>query len=514
VTDLAVLLIHVDGEQLPALTDCPYPVIASPPGRRAAWTNIKKQLRASSAARVLLLFSNETTDFATSGWSGCYSQPEIYARLFSSSRLLAAPSLLTALIPLLPPKPLPGFTVQAREIRWQEPGYHLEQLLYALTTKHLAEAEKLLAGFDYGAADSLVRSRLHAAANLPDAAYATTRRALDDIDGLSEPPAKRTGTNYQRAQLLLAHGLHAAQVGQDGEAALAFNRSYLHSPSIEPLLAWADERLKLGYSGAEVLTPIEQALSATPAREERMIRLLHGIGLDQEVVQRFDTAPLPGDLMAQIHFDCLLRSGQKDAAYAWFQTQGESYTVRYSTDRLVCEWCQATDDLTRNSLAAAVEAADLEVLQDRLVGLRLYAEAEALQRFVADPMSLGHRLFTHGYVMRAAAFYLSAMSNNTLDRAGYQRLAEILLYRGADEQAAEMLEYLLRETPEDSRLRSTLALACLRQSRKLLEESMRLFPSSVFLREEADKTAIALKRLADSGAITVWQLRERGNFHA
>lgn len=463
---------------------------------------------------MLLLFSHEKLDLPPYGWSGCYSQYYRYDRLIPAARLLAAASPL-AVLPLLPTTALPGvaYPTHKREIHWLEQGYQAEQLLYALISKNVQQAGQLLAVFDYGEADALVRSRLLAAMNRPEPAYALSRRSLDKVE---EPSAASpTASTYEQAQLLLAHGLHAALTGHTEEAVVAFERSYHQWPGIEPLVAWADERLRLGYTDKEVIEPIAQTLALAPGSDAFLIQMLHAIGLDRDALQHLEAASLTGHpFLAQIRFECLIRTGQLDTAAAWFQAQGEAYASRYSIDRFVWEWSQAPDDNTRLKLVCSLSAGHLEDGLDRLVALCLYTQAEALQPFLANPLALGHRLFEHGYVMRAATFYLAAMQKNTLDRAGYQRLAEILLLRGADEQAAEMLQFLLRETPEDPRLRSALALACLRQSRKLLEESMRLFPSSAFLREEADKTADAIKQLAERGAVTVWRLRERGNFHA
>jgi tetratricopeptide (TPR) repeat protein len=378
--------------------------------------------------------------------------------------------------------------------------------MYFLDTHSWDYLESSLSKDNLTSAELLVQSCFYDQTNRSEEAYACSRKALALEE--SDPAVEKN----DQAILWLAHGLHAAKCGHYEQAAIAFRMSYTENQQMDSLYYWVDELLQQGLPAEEAIQPIERWLHNDPAQEEKLILLKHRSGLDTQVLKDFEPMIALSDQLIHIRFESLLRVGRIAEAALLLLEQSDEYRHKYPTDVLLHQVLIADDKLP--AFISQLSPYELQALQERAVALRLFSLAETLQSSMEEPLSIAFILYRNGYVMRSAAFFLQALKDKTLSREGYRCLGEILYYRGAYEQASGMFEYLLEQQPENTSLRTALALACLRQSEVLLNESMYIFPSSVFLREEAEKVARGVQHMESSGAITRWKWAERANFHA
>ncbi|MCR8635030.1 hypothetical protein [Paenibacillus radicis (ex Xue et al. 2023)] len=524
-SELAVLSLIVDSKKQTPDPGSPYPVIAFDPESGATWNDVKKQIMQSGAQKVLLQFSNETIDIPAHNWNHIDYQFRRFHRLYDSVDIITSVSPLI-FIDLFAPLPLPGLSIVSREINFDEYGWKTTRLLYFFDTHNWDQLEIMLSKNNLHIDDLFALSCLYEQTNRFEEAYAASLKALTLEESAQTNDRQRNGTPlselpipvtqdlpmFDPARLWLAHGLHAARCNRNEEAATAFRMSYAENPHMDPLYYWADELIRQGFSQEEAIIPIVKWLETDPDKEERYIRLLHRIGLFSAALKSLEQITTASHhQITRIYFDCLIQVGRIAEAALLFHEQDEAYKKKYPTDALLYKILLADDNLS--ALISPLAQYELVALQDRAVSIRLFSYAETLQGYISEPLSLAFTLFRNGYVMRSATHFLQALKNNTMVQDGYRCLGEILYYRGAYQQASEMFEYLLSQAPDNAALRTALALACLRQSEVLLKESMYIFPSSVFLREESEKVGSGIKRMEQSAAITRWKWAERTNFH-
>lgn len=530
-SELAVLILIVDSEKLTVGPDGPFPVITFDSDQSTSWTEVKNLIKQAGASKLLLLFSNETVDLPPHGWNLIDTQYRRYQRLYNTADILASDSPFIFL-DLFEVSPLPELNIASREINYGEQGWDEARQLYGFHTKNWALLESLFDKTSIKTNHWFALSRLYENTYRFEEAYSATQQALSleracgdsrTSQSVELPPpapslpgpedAQEFPENHQ-GRLWLAHGLHAAKTGRMEQAATAFRMSYTESRSTEPLYYWADELMSQGFTGEEAVAPIESWLESIQAKNKalHLILLKHRVGLYERLLDDCEPGICSSDqLLTRIRFECLILAGRIAEAVLWFREQDQAYVSRYPIDALLCEMLLADNNLP--SMASALQQYELCALQERAVTLRLFSYAEALQTYVDHPLSIAFSLYRNGYVMRSAVYFLQALTDNKLDQNGYRCLAEILYYRGAYDQSVGMFEYLLSQAPDDAGLRTVLALACLRQSEALLNESMSIFPSSLFLREEAEKVAAGIQRMEQSSAITRWNWAERRHFH-
>ncbi|MEW9700325.1 hypothetical protein [Paenibacillus sp. SI8] len=513
--DLAVVLLIVDNEMPVSIQQTSFPVILCDSDKSAAWQEVKHQIVQSGAPKVFLQFSNETIDIPQHAWNHIDWQYRRYRRLYDATDIISSVSPL-ACIDLAPPLPLPGLILEASEIRsdHRERRSIAAKLLYFFDTLNWGNVHNILNESSLKPNDLFALSCLYEKTNRFEEAYATSLKALSlEKAGLNEHDlsTEQGPALCDQARLWLAHGVQAARCERYEEAAAAFQMSFTERQHMDPLYYWADELMQQGFDGEEVLVSIEKWLVKDPIKEERLIRLLHRIGMYNKALERIEREETGMQHLTRIRFDCLIRIGRIAEAVLLFLDQGDPYSKNHPTDDLLCSILLADD--AEQGIVSSLSSYKQEALLERAIALHLFPLAERLQTFSLSPLSLACSLFRQGHVMRSAALFLRALKDNTLDQTGYRYLGEILYYRKAYEQASGMFEYLLAQLPNDASLRTALALACLRQSEALLNESMYIFPSSVFLREEAKKVALGIKRMEQSDAITRWKWSERKNFH-
>lgn len=526
-SELAILIMIVDSEKPTVGPDGPFPVITFDSEPSTSWTEVKDLLKQTGAPNLLLLFSNETVLLPVHGWSLIDTQYRRYHRLYNTSDILASDSPLI-FIDLFEVAPLPELNMASREINYGEQGWNEARQLYSFHTKNWNLLESLLDKNSIEADHLFALSCLYGLTYRYEEAYSATQQALslEAADGdsrtrqsveLPHSGSKQDALELppsHQGRLWLAHGLHAAKTGRMEQAATAFRMSFTESGSTEPLYYWADELMSQGFTGEEAVAPIESWLESIQAMNKalHLILLKHRVGLHARILNDCEPGVCSSDqLLARIRFDCLILAGRIAEAVLWFREQDQAYHSRFPLDALLCEMLLADDNLP--AMASALQPYELYALQERAVTLRLFPYAEALQTYIDQPLSIAFSLYRNGYVMRSAVYFLQALKDNKLDQDGYRRLGEILYYRGAYDQSVGMFEYLLSQNPDDAGLRTVLALACLRQSEALLNESMSIFPSSLFLREEAEKVAAGISRMEQSSAITRWNWAERTHFH-
>lgn len=482
-----------------------FPVIPYDPEKGDSWQLVKDRLAGTGAVSVLLQFSHETLTVPEHGWSHLDLHFRRYRRLYDAVTVMQSASPLLFL-DHTPADPLPGLAIEAQPLPSGGPNQSLNRLIYAFQT---GSWDSLKNHWDPDSRDPdhlLACSCYYLRTNRFEEAYAASRRALSLQEEDHIKPA-------DPALLWRAHGLQAAKCGRSGEAFLAFRMSHAEKPALAPLLDWADELIRQGKIGEEITAPIEQWLGRSAASEEQMILLLYALGSHKEALERLgrlDLTALPL-YFTHIRFECLVRLGHLAEAVLFLRSLNEEHREQYPVDHLVGRMLLA--DGNAAPVAEGLPPHELEALMERLILLRQFHLAEALKPYAGEPLLYAFLLYRNGFVMRSAAYFLEAMRDATIDSRGMRCLAEILYHRKAYEQASGIFEYLLSESPDDPALRTALALACLRQSETLLNESMYIFPSSVFLREEADKAAAGIKRMEQSGVMARWRLAEVGNFH-
>jgi tetratricopeptide (TPR) repeat protein len=500
VYELAILLLAVDHEQQPDnLQEGHYPVIVFDPVQGTDWQQVKEALRESGASRILLQFSHESLTIPPHSWNLTDCCSRRYRRLYHAEDILASASPFVC-VELYETLPLPDLSIHTRPILHEDQGYDLNRLLYYFDTRQWEMAEQLLSEADPSTEQLFARSCYYGMTNRYEEAFAASLQALSH-------------QNHQDpAGLWLIHGIHAAKCGRSEEAAIAFRMSYNQGRQTGPLYYWADELMQQGKINQEIIAAIGLGVPASPEREEHLICLMLRIGAYDTALEALEQQQTSAPRLNMLRFDALLGTGRIAEAAMLFQEQQTGWDpCRLPMDDLLCKLILADNEVAR--MASPLTPYQLESLQERAVSLGLHRYAEELQPFMPEPLSIAFALFRSGYVMRAAAFFLQAMQTNALDSRGLRCLGEILYYRGAYVQASGMFEYLLSQTPEDPALRTALALACLRQSEGLLDESMHIFPSSVFLREEAEKVAAGIRRMEQSKAITRWHWAQRNHFH-
>ncbi|TBL76649.1 hypothetical protein [Paenibacillus thalictri] len=543
-SELAILLFQVDDGKLPLPeADNRVPIVLYHPDIGAGWQEVKTLLENTGAPKVLLQFSNETISVPAHHWKDTDWRRRRHVRLYDAAEMIRSESPLD-LIRLTPELPLPGLRIDERSVDSSESGKETARMLYFFSTRNWEQVETLLTKDRLNANELFALSCLYDKTNRFEEAYAASLEALavaeeqtrivraasadaaDDtaaipfLDPNMSPdpqhaaaarPALHSKPLLQLvdlAKIWLAHGLHAAKCGHEQQAVTAFQMAFAKKNGTEPLYMWADELMRRGRTAEEAYTSIDKWLGVNN-NEELHIRLLHRIGLFEKALEKLDRLTTPAPQLTCERFDCLIRTGRFPEAAAQLQgTEPYEFPSEKRISQLLADGCDIT------AAAAGLEQTQLQALQERAVTLRLFVHAETLEPLIAEPLSFAFALFRNGYVMRAATRFLQALREQRLTPEGYRCLGEILYHRGAYEQASGMLEYVLSLSPDDASLRTAAALAGLRQSEALLNESMHIFPSSVFLREEAEKVTAGIKRMEQSGAMTRWCWEERANFHA
>lgn len=512
--ELAILLFpvhsapHYGGEQ-----DEAFPLIVYQTESQNPWQAVKDKLAQTGASRVLLQFSNESISIPEHAWRHLDPERRRYRRLFAAADIDHAPSPLW-LIDLYPPAPLPDLAIQSEPLPDSSQSSLWPLLMYALQTADWKLAERLLERPEAEALP-LLRSIWHLRTNRFEEGLQISQAALDKESGQSETPLPEVDEQSRDDALLWrVYGILAARCGREKAAGKAFRSSFLLHPGMDPLLDWADELLQQNRTADEIASAVQGWLEATPEKEVYSLLLLNGLGLYPQALEILEklhnnSSPLSPSL-ARIYFQCLVRAGRHEQARSLLQVQGEAYSSRYPIDGYIGKLLDGEPP----EAFAKLPAYELEALLEHVLALRLFSPAESLAPLLSDSSGYAHLLYRNGFVMRAASRFLALMHSDTLAPAGLRCLAEILYFRGAYQQAAGIFEYLLAAAPDDAGLRTALALACLRQSEKLLGESMYIFPSSAFLREEADKVEASIRRMEQSHALTCWRLAERANFHA
>lgn len=516
--ELAVVMLAVDSEPQASNQNGPFPIICYDPDLGAGWQEVQVQLAETGVLRVLLQFSNESVEVPPHYWNHLDLRHRRYSRLYSAEEILSSISPISC-IELYPGLPLPDLTIRTRPVHEEEQGWRNSRLLLYFHTKAWDRLELVLNESSTTSAELFMLSCFYARTNRFEEAYATSLKALsqDEAKHAAEKEHNREPESFlcDPADLWLAHALHAVSCGRHEEAVTAFKMSYAERPRMEPLYFWADELIRLGSTDEEAVAPIEQWLDHFPHHEEGLIRLLYRVGMYGKALEKLERWESTDDSFIRLRFDCLIRVGRIAEAVLFFREQTDDYRNGHSTDRQLCELILADTNTDNNidNVLSPLTSFELTLLLERLVALRFFHYAAKLQPYLGSPLPIAHVLFQNGYVMRAAAYFLQAMKDNAINPEGMRCLGEILYYRGAYEQSASMFEYLLSQAPQDTSLRAALALACLRQSEALLNESMHIFPSSVFLREESEKVASGIKRMEQSEVITRWRWSERKNFH-
>lgn len=519
--ELAILMLVVDrlrAEPAPAeQAELQPAVIYYDPGQGADWHQVKQQLASTGAVRVLLQFSNETVILPAHSYQLLdINSARRYRRLYPVEDVLAWNTPLSSL-ELLALHPLPEIRIQSRPIEMEQQQYDLVHVLYYFESRQWEKVEQWLAANPAHRDHPFFQACFYSLTNRPEDACEASTLALTQTS-----PLPSGNQSSDPGLLWMVHGLHCARSGRPDEAAAAFRLASGEDGVLAPLYWWADDRMQQGKTGEELIRPIEQWLTASPGGTAKTIRVLHRAGLYQLALDRLDrlsadastdTASL--SLLTPLRFECLIHTKQLALAVLLYHEHPQCWSSGQARmDGLICRLILA--DGKAASLAQIINQlvpGEADLLQERAVSLGLFREAEALSPYLTNPLSLAFFLFRSGYVLRAAGHFLQAMKKGSLDSAGYRCLGDILYYRKAYVQASGIYEYLLAQTPEDPALRSALALACLRQSEELLEESIHIFPSSMFLKEEANKVAEGILRMEASDALTRWHWAERNHFH-
>ncbi|MBO9606882.1 MAG: hypothetical protein J7639_13065 [Paenibacillaceae bacterium] len=541
-SELAVVVLPVDGLPLAIQPKQEAVYVPYRPELPEAWPETIRQVQASGASQVLLQYSHESVDIPAHGWRYVDWRCKRYRRLYAAETFAAFPSLWSCL-ELQPEllQPLPGWKADRRErdAAASDEAHLIVRLLHAFDQELWDEAERLLqerAG-SLPEADALFAAAcLYDRTNRSEEAYAAGKRALSSEPEPGRPPA------CDPSQLWLAHGLHASRIGKREQAAAAYCIADAERAEVEPLVCWLDDMIREGEPEEAAIAAVADWLATDPEPGFRLALTLHRAGLFERALEAAETAavseeaaPLPAGtgsdglllspdcncrsslLLARIRFDGLAYAGRLADAMLLTMEQPDAYRSRFPADDALCRLLLA--DGEAGALAGAMSGEELAAAIGRAFDLRLFELAERLQPYAAtaagaEAEPLAAHYFRRGYVLRSASLDLASLREGGLDPAGFRRLGTTLYYRGAYEEAAGMFEYVLAHSPGDASLRTALALACLRQSESLLGESMHIFPSSLFLREEADKVHAGIKTLESSGALPRWRRAERRNFDA
>jgi len=199
-------------------------------------------------------------------------------------------------------------------------------------------------------------------------------------------------------------------------------------------------------------------------------------------------------------------SGAQSGAEAVFaQEENESQGIAHEREELpfaeMLEAIAANDADTIRLLAEWLEERKEQLLQYALQEKHFQVAVQIRQSCtVMSDLRFAKLLYANGFELQSANYFLDALSDRTLDLEGYQRLGQILYSRGVYEEAASFFQYVLDQSPDQGAIRTALLLANLRQSQKLLQESLQLFPSSNYLREELKKLETTVERLEQASA--------------
>lgn len=515
-SELAVVVLAIDSLPFASGPNRDFAHVLYRPERPGAWQETIRQVRESGASRVLLQYSHETVDIPAHGWRYVDWRFKRYRRLYAAEAFAAFSSPWSCLEPLPDLlQPLPGWAADSRELGGALPdeAHWIVRLLYAFDQEQWDAAERLIAEWpgSLPEADALFAAAcLYDRTNRGEEAYAAGVRALS-----GEPePGKPAACDPSR--LWLAHGLHAIRLGKREQAAAAFCIADAERAEVEPLVCWLDDMIRAGEPEEKAIASVAEWLAGESASSFRLAQALHRAGLFERALAAADEVAAADEaslVLARIRFDGLVFAGRLSEAMLLLMEQPDGYRSLFPSDDGLCRLMLADGDA--DQVAATMPREELDAAIERAMELRLFELAERLKPFAAsggEPFAA--KWFRRGYVLRSAACDLTTLREGALDREGYRRLGVALYYRGAYEEAAGMFEYVLAHAPEDASLRTALALACLRQSESLLGESMHIFPSSLFLREEADKVRAGIEALETSGALPRWRRAERRNFDA
>ncbi|WP_158560232.1 hypothetical protein [Paenibacillus contaminans] len=296
---------------------------------------------------------------------------------------------------------------------------------------------------------------------------------------------------------------------------------WLDDQAAVPFASWlrrADEMLQAGESEAKAEAEMEKLTEEAPehARAVALIELLYRAGLFLAAFDRIESTGI-----ADRKFDCLIRLGRIAEANEWLWSRkadateedaGKSEVGRLETDEWLCRLLLAPEKA--QSLIGRLSSSFAVKLFERAVQLDIFPIAEPLLARSTDLLPYAKSLYRNGFVMRSAPIWIALVENGKIDPEGYRSLGEILYWRGVYGEAASFFEYVWSLKPDDDKLRTQLMLANLRRSGKLLDDSMVLFPSSSFLREERRKVEEAIGRLEASEPFPRWFGFERMRFHA
>lgn len=543
-SDLAILLLPVHAPPHTAARADHIPVIICSSFSDSDWQRARREALHCGASRFLIQFSNETVTLPEHQWRHLGSIKRRYDRLRSTDEIRQAESPLS-LLDLYPPFPLAGLTIHTTPLPSPTEHAGIGQMLHSFFTGQWQQLEQSLTE-----SSSLLQltalSLCYLRTNRPELAYTASGQALSRLGNQEDKQPDSLSSFLWRL-----HGWNAARCGITQEADEALRNSYFLQPALPTLLDQADEWLKQGKLPEEAAELFEAWLiEKTFISIRNRLMLYVRLGLHRQALELFsherdnshqkgprlhgrddskgpELSSQPSEAaeeseallqtddgtdpeLLQLYAECLIKTGQIQEAVHFMQNRSEMFWRYNPADLLAARLLEGE---APNTVSYGLGADVLEALLERLIALGLLQHAEALKDRCQDPLLYGKLLFHNGYVMRAAAFLLEGMKQGSLDSPGYRCMAEILYYRGAYEQSAAIFEYLLSQSPEDAALRTALALACLRQSEKLLNESMHLFPSSAFLREEAEKTAASIAKMEQSHVMTHWRLSERGRFH-
>ena len=521
-SNLVIVVIMVDSQPfIPVLES--YPVILYGPYDHTPWQQILDQISQAGAIKVLLQFSNESITVPEHEWNFLDFEVYRYARLYPAADLLKSSSPLT-FIDLYPTLPLCELQITTRPILDDNDSFEINRCLYYFQTSHFDELQRFLDGEQEKARHHLLDSIVYSTTNRFEEAYLLSKKALSQ------------SSTKDNQMLWLVHGLNAAACNHDEEAKAAFHMSYTENHRVESIYIWADHLMSKGYNSYEIINLLKPRL-VDDSYHAALIGLYYRIGANQEALDlleaakefdqtRAQTDPDSNDsssasvlsetstfptLFTHLHFNCLIRLGRVAEAILMIREQAKAYFQRYPADALLADLILADGKLEEK--VSQLPAPILEAVQERAVQVCQFELAKQLQAWIAEPLSLAKTLYRYGYVMRSANYFIDAMPGGQLDPEGYRYLAEILYRRRAYDQSTQIFEYILSQLPDDGSIRTALALASLRKSEQLLDESMHIFPSSAFLREEAAKVAESIKRMEQSKAITGWRWSERNNFH-
>ncbi|MCF6093306.1 tetratricopeptide repeat protein [Microaerobacter geothermalis] len=522
---IALIIVCVDNHTPKIEYQCFQDVIYYDPEKGQTWHQVQKRLNQLSVKWVLLLYSNENLIAKDYWFEDLSIYQKAYQRLYQTETFLTFSSLLDA-VSFGKASPPSLLEIKRKEIEWEKEGWRKNRTIYLLEKGDWAEAETIVKN---GIAENPVADMCYLLAHLYDQTHRYHEAAVAVEKGIEIHDDQ---AEISKANLFLLQGKIAEKTGDYKKAVTAYQCSFHESEQAEGLVCWAELMEREGHKEEDILRQLDDFFEEGEYSKEHLIEVMVQIGTFSAAMKMIQETGL-----TTRKYECLIMTGQIPQAIDWLQDKWElqpnlllDLILCYLSEKLPVPYQQLKKIemqeegplfiqlLTASSSISpqSVSKRDRELLSlllNRALELRLVHVAEMLHQPFEDELFLGKKLYQKGYVMRSASCFIEALEKQKLDHEGYRYLGEILYHQGKYEEAASFFDYVLSQFPSDASLRTALILSNLQQSYQLLNESLTMFPSSTFLREEKEKVRMNIERLEHTHALTQWSGMERKNYY-